>query len=247
MDQDEKNIDLIDAYARGELKGVELSEFENRRLHDLEFDKEVKDYLLIIKGVRWSQEEAFANKLKDWEDEIDQTGNAGKVIPIKRIFYIAATVLVVAVAGGYFFWSVHNNDELFDQYFQPYADVISSRSDSQDICEQAMGFYNQKEYDKAIGYLSKCIEERPGDLAAQCYLGIAYLAKDRPRDAKVTFKKIVRSEPGLFKEVAEWNLALTHLKLNETDSTKAKLQEIAKQKNHVFSETAHELLLKIPG
>lgn len=246
MNQDEKNIDLIDAYVRGELKGVELSEFESRRLHDVEFDKEVKDYLLIIKGVRWSQEEAFVNKLKDWEGEIDQKGNSTKVIPIKRFFSIAAAVLVLAVAGGYFYWSSRNNDTLFDQYFQPYADAISSRSDSQNSCEQAMAFYNQKEYDKAITYLSKCTEERPGDPAARCYLGIAYLANDRPNDAKVTFEKIARSEPGLFKEVAEWNLALTYLKLNETDSAKAMLQGIVKQKNHVFAETADELLHRIP-
>lgn len=246
MDQDEENIDLIDAYVRGELHGSALADFEGRRRNDPVFDKEVSEYLLIIKGIRASEETAFVNKLKTWDSELDQREKKGKVVSLQRIFSIAAAVTVLALAGGYFFWSgQHNSNALFDQYFQPYDNVISSRSDEQDIREKAMRYYDNKEYDKAVTYLRLCSAERPGDLAVQCYLGIAYLADDRPDEAKLLFEKLVQGEPNLFKEVSEWYLALTYVKLDQKDYARILLKEILKQPSHVFREQANELMRKI--
>jgi len=59
----------------------------------------------------------------------------------------------------------------------------------------------------------------------KCYLGIAYLAAGHAEEAKMTFDTIVNDDHSLFKEVAEWNLAMTYLKLDDDGSLKKCLME----------------------
>src|SRR5688500_9164087 len=165
MEQDEKNIDLIEAFARGELSESDLADFERRRATDADFASEVTDYLMIMKEIRTAEQRAFHNKLKGWENEIDGEESKGKVIPMRRILSIAATLFIVALAGGYAILKnlpVQSNDELFAEYFQPYDDVITERSTEESPLQQAMNFYNQGKYAMEIPYFETRSEVRRG-------------------------------------------------------------------------------------
>jgi tetratricopeptide (TPR) repeat protein len=243
-EKEEENIDLIDAYVKGELAGSDLADFEAKRANNPSFDHEVTDYVLIMKEIRASQENAFVDKLKGWENEIEASGEHVKVIPIRRILSMAATLLLLALAGGYLLWNhlgQPDHDALFAQYFQPYDDVISERSTDEGAKEQGMNFYNQSKYREAIPFLEKVIAEHPDDTAVACYLGIAYLADNRLTKARDVFENLGQGSPGLFKEVAEWNLALIHLKMNQEVLLKEELQLIMSKKDHLYAEKAEEL------
>ena len=244
MEEEEKNIDLIEAFEKGELTGEELDDFERRRANDLAFANEVADYLLIMKEIRSSQERIFGETLKTWEKEIDQNREGKKVIPMRQILSIAATLLIVAIAAGYAilqFYSVRDNTELFTMYFRPHEDVISQRSGEQGFLQQGMNLYNQKRYTEAISYFEKFLIEKPDEVSAECYLGISYLAAGKISEANDLFEGLIRNDQGLYKEIAQWNLSLTYLKLNNKELLKRSLRDMITQKDHVYEKEATSL------
>jgi tetratricopeptide (TPR) repeat protein len=244
MEEEEKNIELIEAFQKGELTGKELTDFERRRADDLEFANEVADYLLIMNEIRSSQERIFGETLKKWELEIDRDSAEKKVVPFRKILSIAATLLIIAVAAGYAifqFYSVPDSEELFTMYFAPHDDVISQRSDGQGFLQQGMNLYNQKNYTGAITYFEKYLREKPGEASVECYLGIAYLADGKTDEAKDLFDGVVRRDQGLYKEIAQWNLSLIHLKLNKKELLKKSLADIIAQKDHFYQKEAVSL------
>lgn len=247
MKDEEADIELIEAYLRGDLKGQALAAFQKRRQDDHEFDREVADYTQIINQIRTSNEKDFLNKVKGWENEIDHQEKV-KVIPLRTIFSIAASVLVLAIAGVFVFWnSQADHEELFQEYFQPYENVISERSGENDHQQQGMELYDQKKYDEAIIQLRLAAAEDSDDPLLQCYLGIAYLATGNAQQAKTIFESMIQIHDGqsLFKEVAEWNLAMTYLKLDDEALAKETLTGIVQQKGHLYSDKAADLLRKL--
>src|SRR5689334_14852523 len=104
MSDEENDIDLIEAYLKGELKGAALKSFEARRAANAAFDKTVVDYSLIIEEIRASGQLGFHDKVKQWETEIadsEKKEAKPKVVPMWRSMYIAAALVLFAVAGTY--------------------------------------------------------------------------------------------------------------------------------------------------
>jgi anti-sigma-K factor RskA len=242
MEQEEKNIDLIEAYVKGTLSERERADFEKRQAEDPEFASAVEDYALIMKEINTSQAQHFAQKLKTWDDEI--ADRETRVIPLRRILAIAATVLITVLAGGYLFSrygaTTRDNQQLFTAYFKPYPDAISQRSAEPGPLEQGMALYNQGDYVHAIPLLKTYIENNP-HRDATCYLGISYLATDQTSDAKTIFSDLLQHEPDMYTEIAAWNLALVHLKLKENELLKTALEEIINQPTHLFRSQAKSL------
>lgn len=245
MKDDEKDIDLIESYLRGTLDEQALAAFQKRRQDDSEFDREVIDYSQIINQIRTTREKDFMNKLKRWDGEIENRQEV-KVIALRRIFLVAASVLLLALAGVYVFRNnQHDHEQLFQEYFQPYENVITERSGKNDSQQKGMELYDQKKYDEAIVQLKLAVTEDSDNPSLQCYLGIAYLAAGNAQEAKTTFENIVDDDHSLFKEVAEWNLAMTYLKLDDEGSLRKTLEGIIQQKDHLYRVQATDLLRRL--
>jgi tetratricopeptide (TPR) repeat protein len=245
MKDEEEDIDLIEAYLRGSLHGQALAAFQKRRQDDPEFDREVTDYSQIINHIQTTNEKNFINTLKGWDIEIENRHEA-KVIPLRTILSIAASVLLLAVAGVYLFRNIQPDHELlFQEYFQPYENVISERSGKNDNQQRGMELYDQKKYDEAIIQLKLAVNEDSDNPSLKCYLGIAYLAGGNTQEAKTIFEAMVHNDHQLFREVAEWNLALTYLKLNNEVMLKKTLEGIVGQKDHQYREQAAALLQQL--
>jgi tetratricopeptide (TPR) repeat protein len=245
MKDDEADIEKIEAYLRGTLVGEDLEVFQRRRREDPEFDREVTDYVQIMGGIRTSGERNFMSQLKQWDGEIRQREGV-KVIPIRMIMSVAASVLLLAMFGVYLFRNHKpDHEQLFRDSFAPYEDVISERSAKNDSEQRGMEMYNQKNYAEAIIQLKLAALVDPRNPALRCYLGIAYLAGGHADEAQPIFEEIVRGDHSLFKEVAEWNLAMTYLKLNQEALLKKTLLTIIGQKDHLFRAQAEELQAKL--
>lgn len=245
MEQEEKNIELIESYLAGTLSERERADFEKRCAENKDFAAEVEDYSLIMKEINSSQAHVFTQKLKTWEDEIAERET--RVIPLRRILSIAATFLIVVLAGGYMasqYFNSQNSEELFTAYFKPYQDVISQRSNDADPLQQGMDLYNQGDYANAIPHLKSFLDSHPAQRDVKCYLGISLLASDQTIEAKKVFEELVPHEPDLFTEIAEWNLALAHLKLDEKDLLKRSLEGIIAQPDHLYKTQAESLYSK---
>jgi tetratricopeptide (TPR) repeat protein len=245
MRDDEEDIDLIEAYLKGTLDEQALAAFQKRRQEDADFDREVIDYSQIISGIRISQERDFMSKLRHWEGEIENRQEA-KVISLRTMFSIAASVVLVSLVGVYLFRSGQSDHEqLFQEYFQPYENVISERTGKNDHQQRGMELYDQRKYDDAIAELKVAAIEDPDNSLLKCYLGIAYLAEDHAQEAKAIFGSMVPGDQSLTKEVAEWYLAMAYLKLDDEPSLKKTLEDILHQKDHLYREQAKELLKSI--
>jgi len=245
MKDEEEDIELIEAYLRGTLDGQALAAFQKRRQDDPEFDREIIDYSRIINQIQTTQEKNFINKLKHWDSEIENRQEA-KVIPLRTILSIAASVLLIALVGLYLFRNNHpDHEQLFQQYFQPYENVISERSGENNNQQRGMELYDQKKYDEAIIQLKLALSKDSDNPSLKCYLGIAYLAGGYSQEAKTIFETMIHDDHQLFREVAEWNLALTHLKLDNETSLKKTLEGIVDQNDHQYREQAADLLRQL--
>lgn len=244
MEQEEKDIELIEAYFDGTLEQDDLVYFEKRRAEDADFDSKVDDYGQIIKEIRAFGKQDFADKLKTWETEIASKKEA-KVIPMKRLLSIAAAVIIILVPLAYLLLSNvfdHSNQELFTAYFEPYQDVISERSAEMGALEQGLSAYNQSNFPSAISQLEIYLAAHPDEQGAKCYLGISYLASQQPDKAESMLKPVAEHSSGLFKEVAEWYLALAYLQQDQKEKARDQLRKIASQPDHIFGTRASQLL-----
>jgi len=245
MKDEEEDIDLIEAYLRGTLDGQGLAAFQKRRQDDPEFDREVIDYSQIINQIQATHEKNFITKVRHWDNEIENRPEA-KVISLRTIFSIAASVLLIALVGLYQFRNGQpDHEQLFQEYFQPYENVISERSGKNDSQQKGMELYDQKKYAEAIIQLKLALKGDSDNPSLKCYLGIAYLAGGHPQEAKTILEVIVYDEHQLFREVAEWNLALTYLQLNNEVLLKKTLEGIIRQNDHQYRELATDLLRQL--
>jgi len=243
MTDDEKDIELIEAYLKGELSDAAVQEFEFRRKTDASFDSGVNDYLSIMKEIRTAGQQSFIGKVKEWENEVATQEKEKKVIPMRRFLSLAATVLMIVVGGVY--WIVKSGPSshsgLFDEYFKPYEDVISERSSVTGSLHTGMNYYNQGNYKEAIRHLKEASEQDPGNLSIRCYLGIAFLGAHQMKEAKDTLLPVAQSTPGLYQETAEWYLAMAYLGANDIASLKRQLNTIRKHQDHLYFSSAVSL------
>lgn len=247
MEQEEKDIELIEAYHQGRLSEEETAEFDKRRDEDKDFNRKVEDYMHIMNEIRSFGEQDFMKKLNSWEKDIAGEKEA-KVIPLKRILSIAAAIIIILIPIGYLLMSDEVQrapQELYTAYFEPYEDVISERSEGSGLLEQGLNAYNQENYRQAITYLEGFVKENPEDNSAKAYLGIAYLAVNESDKAEATLKDVSQDATGLFKEVSEWYLALAYLNLNRPALTKDQLIDITSKPDHMYHSKAKELLQEI--
>ncbi|UII33409.1 hypothetical protein LVD17_06185 [Fulvivirga ulvae] len=247
MEQEEKDIELIDAYHKGKLSANEIDEFEKRRAEDTEFDQKAGDYLHVMAEINTFGEQEFMKKLASWEEEISG-GKTARVVPLRRILSIAAVIIILMVPIGYLIIqnaTQPNSQALFASYFQPYEDVISQRSGDQSLQEKGLSAYNRQNYRAAIAYFEGHIDENLQDNAIKTYLGVSYLAVSEADKAEQWLTGTAQNANGLYKEVSEWYLALTYLKLNKKENATAQLTAIAKQSDHMFQAQAKELLREL--
>jgi len=113
MEEDLKDIDLIDRYLSHELDKQQQQVFKNRYLNDPEFKKEVEAYQKIYEGVEKAGRDSLKQRLEGYYNEyIDEDLSIEedhKIIPISKwrsnllvISGIAASVLLVAFGIWYY-------------------------------------------------------------------------------------------------------------------------------------------------
>ncbi|MBS1521826.1 MAG: hypothetical protein JST50_12565 [Bacteroidetes bacterium] len=113
MEQDLKDIDLIDRYLNNELDEQQQQVFKNRYLNDPDFKKEVEAYQKIYEGIEKAGRDSLKQRLEGYYNEyIDKDLSIEedhKIIPIGKwrsnllvISGIAASVLLVAFGIWYY-------------------------------------------------------------------------------------------------------------------------------------------------
>jgi hypothetical protein len=139
------------------------------------------------------------------------------------------------------------HEQVFSQFYQPYALDLVSRSGSSgaDPFLEAVDSYNSGDFSKAL--LAFDAMQPDQNLAKDHLLllqGICYLELDQPGLAVESFHNILVKENIAFATHAKWYLSLSYLKLNEIDKTRLWLREIINNEPY-YTRDATRLLRKL--
>ena len=242
MPMDEEN--LLERYLLNEMEGAEKSAFEARLAAEpalakaLELERDVHS-LIDYEGTA---------ELKNRLQEIDR-----RIIPPtpkpKQTWHIwlsAAAVLAIIVSSLVlkFVYPDADTEALFAKHCHPIPNYIASRlpDNGFERVEKAMQLYDTQQWQAAATELENLKSEYPDKPILGLYGGISLLMAGQPEKAMKNFDFILTQPASQFHAHAQWYLAMSHLKMGDTETSRTILNEIVQQETS-FKESA-ELLLK---
>lgn len=244
MNQEEE-FHYIEDYLLGNLERDAKQDFEQRIMNDPEFAQQVAHYKSIIEGVKDAQMDELQHKMQEWDAEMDNDQTKTRsIFRIDKTYFRAAAALIL-LAVPLTIWIVTSstsNQQLFRDYFQPYTDVVSNRSD-ENLMNEAIEAYNQEDFQNAIVLLKEQLQKDPESSFASLYLAESLLATNQPAQARDLYLQLKNSE--LFKDLADWRLALIYLQMEEEELLEDQLEQIIKSPGHDYQAMARELQGKI--
>ena len=236
-EDEEKDIDLIEAWYKGTLSADELATVQQRIANDPVFAEKLADFTDVMKGIRSHEQKEFSETVAGWENEIKSEKKFSTGFMLRM-----AAALLFLVVGSFIIFSrtSGSNEDLYAKYFEPYEDVINVRGDAKPLLSEGMSAYNQKDYNKASDILLRFINENGADINAEFYLGIASLEAGKTAEGLQYLHNVITGR-GLLIEQAQWYYALGLLKSGDVQGCKYHLEQMNLE-GHDYRERAASLL-----
>lgn len=172
----------------------------------------------------------------------------------RRNALLAAALVVILLGIGisvlYIGKQKHkNNESLFSEYFIPYPDILTLKSNqgppSHDSLFQAgLIAYSAANYDTAISIFMKLNALNPEDDTLGFYLANSLLASGEDPGKAIHLLESVVGSNGPFAGPAQWYLALAWIRMNKNTEAADLLKKIADEPN-LYQGKATELLKAI--
>ena len=249
------DLELIESFLDGDLKGEAISDFEGRRAEDAQFSELVDQEMLLRKGIEYSALSEALDSIR----QAELRDNKKQVNFSRRWLYIAASIAVVAITTIVILSRPQTPKQLFADNFKPYPNkyVNDPRSSETDLKIKAFRAYSNEKYDQAIIYFNQYISnsERAGQLDANLlmsdeeravtmfFLGNAYLANKNFDAAIIAFKNYLNKYDD-YSEEAHWYILLAYLGSGQKEEV---TEYIDKNRNELgaFYERAIDLREKV--
>lgn len=155
---------------------------------------------------------------------------------------VAVAVVVFALAGllrGEF-----QNDRIYDKYYKvPEWAPQRSVSADLDMLQQANLYFAKGEYETALTFYDKAIQETNEKFVLQFYKAASLQNLERYTEAIPEFTNVIHHGDNLFIEESEWYRALCYLKLNQKEVAREQLTAIIR-KNGFYAVDAKAILRK---
>ena len=228
------NIDLIEKALLDNLSQEEMILFRQKMKVE-QFAITYQQELAIFQEVNKSGRIRLKKKLQSIEKDMPQVVQLNN---LRRMYWIgAASILLMA---SFFLIKHFLSTTLFEDHYQPMANVVDPISKAELSNESAFQLYEQQRYDEALIALEQ-LSDHPAKLM---YLALCHLELSNLNQAKVLFQEISNDKNHEFYEEAQWYLALTHLRNDQPKSAIRQLQEIT-DSNSFFAQRAQQLLKEI--
>jgi hypothetical protein len=232
MNKEIKNIEDVEAYLSGDLKGKELEAFEARIKFEPDLKKDLTATQNVIEGI-----EGYA--FKQWlethhTDYLAQTKS--RTIRLYYISGIAASILLLICVV---FVLQYNSPSNYYTYFKPYPENVVFRGDHNPSMDKALQLYDQGDFKEALVEF----EKNPSSISTeelQFFKAQSYLAIENPDAAGKILKEM---RPIQYKEQVQWYLALCYLLNADKQAARKELKRI--QKGEYEYENAQILLSKM--
>jgi len=139
----------------------------------------------------------------------------------RKVAMIAAAAVVIAI----FVWQPWNRD-LYTKYAALEMVSTVERGDHIDsVLQKATTSFNEKDFSTAAVYLYEVVRQQPDNSFAQFHYGVALLQSGKTALARETLT-VVSKGNSAFKHEADFYMALSYLKEQDTDNCKKWLQQI---------------------
>lgn len=215
--------DLITKYFENTLSDRERSLFERELSENESFRSEFKFQKELQNAIQVSERQKIKSSIQKFE--------AAKVVHfnIKRLYPYAA-ILVLALGVWFMFKTEPTPQDLYSDYFNMYPNVVApiSRSTQEPTLKQvAFENYELGNYDKALEAFIALEQENTSEQSIiQIYKANIYLSTNQPQKA---FEELqTPTDPSVeWEDKKMWYLALTYLKLENTEKAKETLQALS--------------------
>jgi hypothetical protein len=224
------NDDVLIRYLDDELTGEEKLQLEK----DLDSNPQLKEQLLQLQlAVEAVKQAGNVQKIKSIHREMMQEMSASNVAaPVRKMvrskLAIAASIILVALAIGTWWWLQPSASGLYQQAFVDYQ-VSTTRTANANESEI------RKNY--ASGDYNAVIKADRSSLSSEDSLlvGISHLKMEQIPSA-ISWNSAVAHSASKFRQDAEFYLALCYLKIKQYDSTLVIVQSIRNNPAHLFRE-----------
>ena len=205
MKLDKYDIELIEKHIDGTLSNQESKDFLLREQESDEFREAVIFQRELLAMLEARQKSKLKKQLKkEFQQNKKIKSRLLTFVQKTRTWYgIAASVLLIAASFFIFRDQSINREEIYQQFFEPYPNILKSRSIAKDSI--GMGFYSLGRYKDAINSLLHV----PANDTINFYLGVCYMSIKDNRSAILYLNKI--HEPSIFMAQKRWYLGLAQM------------------------------------
>ena len=227
MDTNNIDLDLVRAYVNGSLSEDRLHDLQQRLNEDSEFASEFQLQVELVESVVQYNRGLLKQQLSA-EDHDDAKIRSLDTTKPRAWWLAAASLVFVAIASYFLFWNQPNSDLLFDEYYQPYYNILSENQRSGDsaFSSIAMRWYDQGNYDKALTALDQIVTDERDQLT-DFYRGICLIELDQHQQAELVFSRLAQMADFELQAAAQWYLGMSKLKAGSLASAKEIFQTIS--------------------
>lgn len=247
----EELYDTISAYLRQQLPAREREAFEQKMANDAQLREEVEAHRLASEAIEWSIAESLRKELASWSEPAAGSTPAAPasdaiIRPLwRRNWAIAATALIIIVAGAYL-WSNQNytNGALAEGYYpkSELAGLRSSNPTKADALAPGYEALNSGNYSEAINLFGRLTSDELLGPKALYFKAHAHFQQKQFNEAISSLSNLIQQSEGEEKDRAEWLLALSYLGAGKTAEAKILISKIAANKDHSYAPQAGQLL-----
>ncbi len=227
------SVKIIELYYANKLSEEETRLFEEH-ITDCPFCSDAFDAYDVNK------QSEIKKKLSEINSEISHKKRAAS--NWKLAFYSsAAAILIFALSFLFQNGYQTSGDKLFEKYFTPYPDVTLHIRGEQDNSKlkNAMRQYDAGNYAKASRMFDEILSEEECE-TARFYNGVANLEIGNNQRAIDLLKPVADNENSEFYAEANWYLALTYLRIDETGKAMERFKRLLN--NPDYKKKARKLI-----
>lgn len=234
-------------YLDGELTTSEIEAFEKELVSDKKLNQEFEELKAAREAVKMyglHQKVAgiHTQMMKEMKSPVILMNPARRIIRYS-IAVAASVVLIVAGIIGYNFYNL-SSDKVFASNFHSYDLATYRDADTLQVSSVEVAYRN-KDYKKAVEVYS----ESDSKSVKEIFLAaMSYLELDNSSKAIDEFKKVIEGnitgKNELFKDEAEYYLALTYIRNRDYDFALDQLRSIKENPGHFYHKRVTRKLMR---
>lgn len=235
MNNEEKYIELLDAYLEGTLTDAQAAEMKS--LVSLE-PRLAEETELLIGGIYYTVRQSQLAELKKIDEEMGA--------PVLKMNYWATTtyqfrwmaaalaILVLGVVVWLFLPNINRSEKLFQAYYQMYPNIAfiqerSSKIGEVSIAEKAMLNYQTAKFEEALALFYQLPKEDM-TVTFKFYIGNLHLALQQSDSALWYYDQVIKANQE-FALQSQWYAALTLVREGKYKEARTHLELIAREEN----------------